>query len=348
MQVDCITNIEQFNKLKSNWEAVYAADPNVTIFVSWGWLRGWFEVVPDRWLVLAARPENTSAYVAFLPLRINAGQRRLQMGGNHLADHTGFVCLPEHKEATIPVFVHYIQQYLKWDQFQMRDVLDDRLNVFLNDFPSQQFILRQTDSTSCPYLPLPESWEEYLEGLSSTTRRNIRYYTRQVERLHEFRVTNVREDNFDRQIETSLMLWRLRWGVKPEHFLDSYRTVLRHCFENDHLWVTILWDGVVPVAGMAAFIDKQNKSFSPYISGYDDRYAKLSPGTVMMGYGIRYAIENGFETCDFLRGDEAYKFTIGGVERFNTNVIITRKSLRMTARKVMGRIHRTIRNTIKV
>ena len=111
MQVDCITNIEQFNKLKSNWEAVYAADPNVTIFVSWGWLRGWFEVVPDRWLVLAARPENTSAYVAFLPLRINAGQRRLQMGGNHLADHTGFVCLPEHKEATIPVFVHYISQF---------------------------------------------------------------------------------------------------------------------------------------------------------------------------------------------------------------------------------------------
>jgi len=42
-------------------------------------------------------------------------------------------------------------------------------------------------------------------------------------------------------------------------------------------------------------------------TGFDDKFAKLSPGKVMVGYSIRYAIENGFQVYDFLRESERYK-----------------------------------------
>ena len=68
MQVDCINDIDRFDELKAAWDTVYAADPHATIFVSWAWLRGWLEVTPYDWLVLAVRPDNASPYVAFLAL----------------------------------------------------------------------------------------------------------------------------------------------------------------------------------------------------------------------------------------------------------------------------------------
>ncbi|RME42331.1 MAG: GNAT family N-acetyltransferase, partial [Caldilineae bacterium] len=69
MQVRKIERLEDFIALRQNWEAVYAADPHAHIFVSWLWLRGWFQIASPRWFILAARPDAASPYVAFLPLQ---------------------------------------------------------------------------------------------------------------------------------------------------------------------------------------------------------------------------------------------------------------------------------------
>jgi CelD/BcsL family acetyltransferase involved in cellulose biosynthesis len=36
-----------------------------------------------------------------------------------------------------------------------------------------------------------------------------------------------------------------------------------------------------------------------------------SPGLALFGYVIHWAIEHGYETIDFLRGDELYKRNLG-------------------------------------
>ncbi|MCF6147973.1 MAG: hypothetical protein E3K37_04860 [Candidatus Kuenenia sp.] len=66
MHIELIDNIKQFDKLKDEWDAVYLADPNATVFVSWAWLRGWIEITSDDWFVLAIRPDKSMSYVAFL------------------------------------------------------------------------------------------------------------------------------------------------------------------------------------------------------------------------------------------------------------------------------------------
>jgi len=332
MQIDCIDNIHQFDKVKKTWEAVYSVDPYAHVFVSWAWLRGWFEVTPHRWSVLAIRPDNTSPYVAFFPLYMHTFRkykidwlRELHMGGKPSADYTGLVCLPGYEEKAIASLAVYVQQQLKWDRFYMRDVLDPRLDLFLKDFFPEKFNVQQANRISCPYIPLPNNWEQYLqEFLSSKTRRNLRYYSRKIEGLDEFRVTHVQLDNLDSQIEALLTLWQARWGPK----FAGYHALLRHCFENHCLWLIVLWHGTTPIAAGAAFVDQQKKTFSFYIMGVNYKFAKLSPGKVILGYSIRYAIENGFQIYDFLRGDEDYKFSFGATERFTTSTLITRKSLR--------------------
>jgi len=167
----------------------------------------------------------------------------------------------------------------------MRGVFDPRLDLFLNCFPPKKFGVRQLDSTSCPYISLPGNWSQYLQDfLSPTTRKNLKYYTGRIERLNEFRMTHVQADNLESQIETLLTLWQSRWGPKPEHVLNLFRVIFRRCFESNCLWISILWDGIMPIAGMAAFVDQQKKTFSYWIGGFNDKFSKLSPGTVMVGY----------------------------------------------------------------
>jgi CelD/BcsL family acetyltransferase involved in cellulose biosynthesis len=45
---------------------------------------------------------------------------------------------------------------------------------------------------------------------------------------------------------------------------------------------------------------------------------------VLIGYLIQWAIEQKREAFDFMRGDEQYKYRLGGVDRFVQRVQITR------------------------
>jgi CelD/BcsL family acetyltransferase involved in cellulose biosynthesis len=342
MQVSYIDDVHEFDKLKSGWDSVYASDPHTTIFVSWAWLRGRFETIPGDygdWFVLAARPDSTSPYVAFLALTIDGGRRRLQMAGSPLADHTGFVCLPDYEEGAIEAFADFMQQRLEWDRFRMRDVLDPRLELFLKCFSRRSFNVQKRDGVCCPYIRLPDTWEQYLQDfLSSKTRRNLRRYMKKVEGLDEFRVTRVQAGNLERQIETLLTLWQSRWGPEPEHSLNRFRAIMHRCFKDNCLWLTTLWEGTMPIAAAAVFADRQKSTLSGFLSGWNDEFATLSPGRVIVGYSIRYAIENRFQVYDLLRGAERYKFSFGAIERFNTDVTITRKSLRSTMKKLIRRL----------
>jgi CelD/BcsL family acetyltransferase involved in cellulose biosynthesis len=69
----------------------------------------------------------------------------------------------------------------------------------------------------------------------------------------------------------------------------------------------VYWDGDLPIAGAVGFLDDLRSSFGLYMIGFDEAYAKLSPGKGIVGRAIRAAIESGYRRFDFLRGDEPFK-----------------------------------------
>jgi CelD/BcsL family acetyltransferase involved in cellulose biosynthesis len=69
----------------------------------------------------------------------------------------------------------------------------------------------------------------------------------------------------------------------------------------------------------------QRKSLLFFMGGRDETFVNPPPGFVLHAYSIRHAIENGFETYDFLRGNEPYKYAFGAEERrIRTIVVSTR------------------------
>ncbi|MEL6164800.1 MAG: GNAT family N-acetyltransferase, partial [Cyanobacteria bacterium J06628_3] len=227
MQLEIINNIQQFDKLNTNWNHIYTSDSHAQIFLSWSWLRGWLEVAPHDWFILAIKPQPNSAYVAFFPLAMRSLQwanvnvyRSLQTCAHPVADYTGFICLPEYEEDVIQTFASYIHHNLEWDVFHVKDIQDPRLNVFVEQFSSNDFQITNDQGATCPYISLPDSWEEYLQNfISRKPRKNLRNSLNKIEKNSDFYLTSIESDNLDKQIEILFQLWQIKWGEQPESVL---------------------------------------------------------------------------------------------------------------------------------
>ncbi|NGZ11294.1 MAG: GNAT family N-acetyltransferase [Nitrospira sp. LK70] len=348
MKVTITDSIREFRELRETWNTIYAKDSDANIFDSWAWLSGWLNSTRREWLVLGVQrngsPIVTSEreqHVAFMALSVRdkESKRILVMGGYPQADHTGFVCLPEYVDEAIPALAAYIRKQLKWDTLQLLNVFDPRVDLFLKHISSMRMSIQETQGASCPYIPLPENWDQYFNTmLGSSTRKGLKNDLNKIRRLQGFHVSEIQHGNADFYIETLLSLWQSRWGLKSDDLymglnlqevINIKRSFLRSCFEDNRLWLNILWDDETPIAGGAVFLDVAKKNFCILKIAANYRYAQYSPGNIWCLYAIQYAIEKGFKICDFGRGTEKYKFSLGSQERFNRNVVVVRMGLLM-------------------
>ncbi|MFB2933952.1 GNAT family N-acetyltransferase [Aerosakkonemataceae cyanobacterium BLCC-F154] len=351
MKIDLIDDFAIFKELRENWDSIYAADSQAHFFLSWIWLSGWLEMVHERWFILAAKPDTEdSSYIAFFPLKMllkyqDGGnfETEIYMVGNSLADYTGLICLPGYEEEVIPAFAAYIQEQLVWSNFNVKSFLqtDTRMSLFLNSFSRDSFKLSQLqvqslnaedpDSNVAPYLLLPDDWEKYLQNnVGTNTRQKIRRFLRKVESSNELKITYVNADNFASHSEILLKFWESRWrDKKGDNFdviMNYYRLILRHCFVNNCLYLSVLWQGDKPLGAIANFIDFEQKSMLFVITGRDQTCKNPPPGLILHADAIRYAIQNGFKVYDFLMGNEEYKYSFGSQDRHLLHFLAKRKN----------------------
>lgn len=173
--------------------------------------------------------------------------------------------------------------------------------------------------THSPYIPLPTDWETYLEGLDKKQRHEIRrkmrraeegettvsvYFTQEISKL---------EDDMDDFLEL------MAQDEEKEDFLSplmrkQMKSIMRCAFEEGCLQLSFLLVGEQKTAAYLSF-DYLNRIWV-YNSGLDRRYMTYSPGWVLLGHLLQWAIEHGRQEFDFMRGDEEYKYKFGAVDRF--------------------------------
>lgn len=336
--------MDKFDSLKTSWDNIYSADQQATVFVSWDFIRGWIATAGDNWLILSVRALKSKDYVAFIVLHISSNKQNLGMSYSLLSDHTSFICLPGYEKEAINVIAKFIQQHISWKKFMLQEVMDSRLDLFLECFSARKFIITELETTPCPYIPLGDTWDQYLaDRLSQKGRKKLRKYLRDLENKDDLSITHIQDNNIETQIETLLTLWQMKWGEEKSSTLKSLRSIFINCYHGNHLFMPIIWSGTEPVSASVAFVDYQKKCLYDYIGGWDEKFSKLSPGATINAFGIRFATENGFEIYDFLRGSEGYKYTsFGAIDRFNRNILIEKKNLKSTAKKIKHRIRRSL------
>jgi CelD/BcsL family acetyltransferase involved in cellulose biosynthesis len=256
-------------------------------------------------------------------------QRKLTMLGNPLADHTGFVCVPRHECEAFEALAAFVKRKLEWNRLVLREVMDPRLDAFLAHFSPLCFSVKRTQ-TACPRLVLRGTWEDYLRAALGAKKRNaLRNYLKRFHSNDRLRITLAQADELEQRIENVLDLWQARWGDKPAEHLEAYRSIFTRCFEHDCLYLATMWHEETPIAARVSFVDRHKGVVSALISGWDRRYADLSPGNTLQAHSIHAATEMGMQVYDFLRGAEKYKYSVFGAKNsHNTSVVVARKRLR--------------------
>ncbi len=198
--------------------------------------------------------------------------------------------------------VHTIQyDYIREDSILFHDLLKR-----VSSPPIQQ--------ETSPYVLLPSTWEQYLESLSRTDRKELKRKFKRLDTVpHTFSVLNVPSPE---DFETFIRLHRLSDTAK-DHFMtdemkDFFQDLLTTRISGWSQKIAVLKLGTQTVASV--FIFENNNQVLLYNSGYDPEQKFYSVGLMLKAWLIRYAIESGKTKVDFLRGSERYKYDLGAVD----------------------------------
>ncbi len=338
MEVDVIDRQKDFLNLRSNWEFVYAADPDAQFFLSWTWLYPVLGNIKKGWRILAVKNVDQK-YVAFFPLRMSVYLSKrnqifcndIQMAGRSAwADYTGFICLPEfEKEAIAGLCAKLLQ--MNWAQMDLKNLLmsPPRLHLFLSHFKPETFSIHEkargknsagVDNDICPHVVLPDDFETFLrEKLSRNQRGKMRRFLRRVDKGEELRITETQPATYERDVTTLIGLWKEMWkekkGKRIHHLARKFQSILLQSLQRGMLYLPMLWNEDTPIAALGSYVDQQKKAMYFKISGRDQSRNKIPSGLILHGHSIRWAIENGIRWYDFMRGDESYKYSYGSSDR---------------------------------
>ena len=176
----------------------------------------------------------------------------------------------------------------------------------------------------CTAIPLLGSFDDYWRVRSADLRRNIKRYARkaQAEGPLEFRVSEHVESA---ALDNLIRLHGKRWQRQGEAgMVEANRSgeFIREIAGMDWCRVfCVVWKGAT-VAMTAGFI--RGRIVYSYLSAFDPQYEILGFGRYLLYQSLQWAFANGYESWDFLRGDEAYKASWCAVQTQKRRLPITR------------------------
>ncbi len=190
---------------------------------------------------------------------------------------------------------------------------DSPLTVLLPECVSDVRIER---GDVCPFISLPETWEQYLMTMDGKRRHELRRKLR-----------NASDSTFSAIPGSNIaVLFELMTASDPgkSQFLTSdirnFFQDIASAFENMgwlRLRGTYLSDRLISIL----FSFHLQKTVYLYNSGFDPGCAHLSPGIVSICQDIQSAISEGMTHYDFLRGDERYKYQFGAEDRATVRIL---------------------------
>ncbi len=172
-----------------------------------------------------------------------------------------------------------------------------------------------------PVINLPGDWETYLTTMvEKKERQEIKRKLRRAEggddQVSWYTATGDPAEGHDLTAEVDAFIEMMSHNPGKATFLtpamrDQMRTIALELGKAGWLRLAFLEVNGEKAAAYLLF-DYANRLWI-YNSALDPRFNALSPGWVLLGYLLQWAIEHQRAAFDFLRGDEDYKFRFGAV-----------------------------------
>lgn len=314
--MDLQYTLETFDSLSSEWTRLQEESPTVPIFSSPDWSNTWWQHLNSGARLHLATVKNQGNIIGIAPLMMVKKNVASFIGSVDVCDYLDFVVSPDNAETFFNVLLDNLQKegIRKLALAPLRP--DSTVITTMSAMAHQlgwQMTCSQIDVTV--ELDLPTTWEEYLQMLVNKQRHELKRKLRRLDEEGEINYRTTTEAN-PQDIDTFLKLFRESREDKAKFMTPEresfFRAVTKTVADRKTLRFGLLEVNSKPAAATIAFEYKNNVYL--YNSGYDPQYAWLSVGVLSKALCIKDSIERGKRKFDFLKGDEEYKYHLGGHE----------------------------------
>lgn len=336
MTIEIIQSESDFLNLKNEWNAHLIKSASHVPFLRHEYLTSWWSTLGGgEWeggelLILTSRDQR-NLLQGIAPFFLE-NQRILFLGSHQISDYLDLIAGPD----TLTDFVNELFGFLLSAESPSWQILD--LFNLPEDSPTIPLLHQAAESNGCslkqevlqpaPSLNLPGSWENYLNQLDDRYRHEIERKNRRAENY--FLPVNwyIVEDEGQLDQELGSFLELMAHNPEKESFLNGkmitqMKSSAREAFLAGWLQLAFLTVGDIKAAGYLNF--DYNGKIWVYNSGINPMFENISPGWVLLSKIIHWSIEAGRTELDFMRGDEAYKYNFGGIDKHVLRIQVSRK-----------------------
>lgn len=325
------TLLNDFSQIQAQeWNALLKDSISDTPFLRHEYQRLWWEHRGGgEWknaqlILVTAREGDQLIGVAPLFIAEYENQPALLLNGSiEISDYLDLVVRKDDHARFVTGLLDFLASNLagNWSKLDWYNLPDDSptLAALKAESESRGWTHLEEVYRPTPRIPLNGNFEDYLANIEKKQRHEIR---RKMRRAAESDL-NVRfvivDQTADIEPELNAFFDLMVQDPNKASFLhpamrEQMTAFLRVAHDNGYLWLGFLEiDGVKTAASLN--FDYNGKLWG-YNSGVSRSHMELSPGWVLLANVIQWCCENGRYEFDFMRGDEDYKYRLGGVNRF--------------------------------
>lgn len=286
-----------FDSAYNQWNNAFDLNNLQVPFLTYNWHKLWFNTIGRDWKPLLFR---VGACIAPFAVKDN---QAIFSGGYETADYLDIIGPDSEKKTAWEECISILSSY-GIQKLNLRNIPQNSATVsFLKD----NFFVEYEDST--PIINLPNSWEEYVEGLDRKSRHELRRKIKKFKLTFPHSSFEVSKD----KPKDILELFRLmKFNPQKAKFLtpemEKYLLMVVSTFTENCI-LLLIKDTKKTVSAALAF-NNENSLFL-YNSGFDETEYSGS-GFYLKSFSIKYCIDRKLKLFNFLQGREKYKYELGG------------------------------------
>ncbi|MBI2836450.1 MAG: GNAT family N-acetyltransferase [Chloroflexi bacterium] len=311
-----VVSAETFSSLAARWDRLQHLRWG-SVFALPAWLQVWRqEFAPEIRPALLAVKED-EGLLGFAPLLITDDKASFLCSAD-VCDYLDFVIAPGQERGFFIALLDYLGErgvsHLDLGAVRPESTV---LNSLVPVAQERGYMVRTEQEDVSVELALPPTWDEYLEILEAKQRHELKRKLRRLSAEGSVVYRAVSEAGpLDRCMDSFLKMFTESRRDKAE-FLTARRESFFRSLVGAMANIGIAHFGVLELDGVSAamilYFVYGDRVYL-YNSGYEPRYESLSVGLVCKALCIQESIEKGYKIFDFLKGNEIYKYHLGGKE----------------------------------
>ncbi|MDP6425523.1 MAG: GNAT family N-acetyltransferase [Dehalococcoidia bacterium] len=316
----CSINIleKSFDEMANDWNDIFDSYDGNQIFTSFELQKTWWDHFGNDFenrIILMSKGDSK----IIVPFKLSGNTGSL-IGSKDLFDYQDFVysgCSDIHQ--FMECFAHYLAKDIDVNELKLTSIPRESpiLTILPEYLEKNNWTVNISNEDVTPKIQIPNSWGDYLGSLKKKHRHEIRRKIRRLYNYGKVEELEVRDYNgVQEHLDDFFVLHRISSAEKQNFMTPEresfFRDIALKLCQQGILRLRFLIVNSIKVAASMSFVNHEVEYL--YNSGYNPDFNDLSVGILNHVFSIRKSIIEKNNVFDFMRGNEIYKYRLGGTD----------------------------------